>query len=317
VPEGASTQDRRGTAQADRLDRQLAQWLLLENQQEIQIAQFAEEQAGNPQVREFAQRMVREHTDLLGKLQQFAPDIQRQPRTGGAQGLDQPGRPRPNRPDAAGREREGTNAPQGTNAPRREINREEGADRADGQTDPVAQADPERPGQADRIRQREGQDQPAGAANQPGSRRQPAGADRERPGGQQERGQGGQDQMAQVAREIGEQWVQTVKQELQQQKGAQFDVAFMTQQLYSHLKAQDTLEVFQQHATSPEFKQLLTQAEQSTKQHTEMARNLLRQVDRQENGGAERTNTPANRTRPGATNRSTQPQGESGTNQNE
>jgi predicted outer membrane protein len=57
------------------LDQQIATCLILGNQEEIALAQFAQERAENPQVKQFAQTMIEQHQQALSKLQQAAPQV--------------------------------------------------------------------------------------------------------------------------------------------------------------------------------------------------------------------------------------------------
>lgn len=69
---------RRGAGQdaaGGNLVRPMATLLALGNQAEVELGQLASEKAQNPEVRQFAQMMVEEHTELLGKLKQFNPQI--------------------------------------------------------------------------------------------------------------------------------------------------------------------------------------------------------------------------------------------------
>ena len=51
-------------------DSQLAAWLAIGNQGEVEMGKFAQEKASNDQVKQFAQKMVQDHTAMLGKLRQ-------------------------------------------------------------------------------------------------------------------------------------------------------------------------------------------------------------------------------------------------------
>jgi putative membrane protein len=73
---GATTQPRQGEqpatgASAD-VDRYLASCWQAKNQAEIEISQLAERQAQNPQVKQFAQKMVQAHSELSRRLQPLA-----------------------------------------------------------------------------------------------------------------------------------------------------------------------------------------------------------------------------------------------------
>lgn len=69
---------RSGTEQAHAeggLEQSLAILLALGNKAEIELGQLASEKAQNEDVREFAEKMVEEHTQFLGKLKQVNPQI--------------------------------------------------------------------------------------------------------------------------------------------------------------------------------------------------------------------------------------------------
>jgi predicted outer membrane protein len=60
----------RGRSQGD---DQLVMWLASENEGEIALGKFASERAQNDEVKEFAQMMVKDHSEFLNKLHQIAP----------------------------------------------------------------------------------------------------------------------------------------------------------------------------------------------------------------------------------------------------
>ena len=65
----------RGAGQAgegQKLDKYLAGCLLMKNQAEIELSQFGQQQAQNPQVKQFAQMLVQEHQQLSQQLKQIA-----------------------------------------------------------------------------------------------------------------------------------------------------------------------------------------------------------------------------------------------------
>src|SRR5215469_2070412 len=53
-------------------DQQLANWLLVDNRGEIQLARIAQERAACDEVKDFAKRLIDDHADMVEKLQQFA-----------------------------------------------------------------------------------------------------------------------------------------------------------------------------------------------------------------------------------------------------
>lgn len=52
-------------------DRILASWLLIDNRNEIELARLAQQRAQSPEVKQFAEQMVKDHTDFGTKLQPF------------------------------------------------------------------------------------------------------------------------------------------------------------------------------------------------------------------------------------------------------
>jgi predicted outer membrane protein len=86
-----SSQTARG--ESSELDQFFAACLLTKNQGEVELGRFAAERAQNPQVKQFAQTMVSDHSQLLPKLQQLAGNLAEQPgnersRTGLSAGTD-------------------------------------------------------------------------------------------------------------------------------------------------------------------------------------------------------------------------------------
>jgi putative membrane protein len=53
-------------------DAELASWLLVDNRGEIQLAHLAQERASCDDVKEFAEKLVQEHSQVVEDLQQFA-----------------------------------------------------------------------------------------------------------------------------------------------------------------------------------------------------------------------------------------------------
>jgi predicted outer membrane protein len=61
-----------GTAASMDLEHYLAQCLLIKNQAEIELSQFAQQQAQNPEIKQFAQELIKDHQQAAQKLQQLA-----------------------------------------------------------------------------------------------------------------------------------------------------------------------------------------------------------------------------------------------------
>ncbi|MEX0712322.1 MAG: DUF4142 domain-containing protein [Pirellulales bacterium] len=109
--------------------------------------------------------------------------------------------------------------------------------------------------------------------------------------GQQLVGTGAMDsQLIQLKRQIGQQHVASLQRELEEKSEQEFDRCYLGQQVLAHIEMLDTLKVFQQQA-SPELKQTLAQGQQTTQQHLEHAKELLKQVEEQ--SGADTARRPA------------------------
>ncbi|HEV7222715.1 MAG TPA: DUF4142 domain-containing protein [Pirellulales bacterium] len=90
-----------GAQMASLTDWQIAEWLSVDNQGEVALAEIAEQQASDKDVKKFAQQMVDEHTEFLQKLQRLTGVGRAEPRQGqvqpgqAQQGQAQPGQARP------------------------------------------------------------------------------------------------------------------------------------------------------------------------------------------------------------------------------
>ena len=75
-------------------DWQIAEWLSVDNQGEVALAEIAEQQASDKDVKKFAQQMLDEHTEFLQKLQRLTGVGRGEPRQG-QPGQGQQGQARP------------------------------------------------------------------------------------------------------------------------------------------------------------------------------------------------------------------------------
>ncbi len=92
-PKSSATQEP-ASASAKQSDNVLATWLLVSNNNEVALAEIAQQRAENPEVKQFAQKMVTDHRQMGQKLQPFASDALSAARagaapTGGADGKPQ------------------------------------------------------------------------------------------------------------------------------------------------------------------------------------------------------------------------------------
>lgn len=65
------TANRAESAPSQLTDRQIANWLAICNQEEVEMGKLASSKAKNEKVREFADHLVKGHNELLTQLQQF------------------------------------------------------------------------------------------------------------------------------------------------------------------------------------------------------------------------------------------------------
>ncbi|HUG70782.1 MAG TPA: DUF4142 domain-containing protein [Pirellulaceae bacterium] len=63
-------------------DQQIVECLIMENENEIAVAQIAQRQASSPEVKGFAQTMIKDHGEFIAKLQRFTGSPQADARTG-------------------------------------------------------------------------------------------------------------------------------------------------------------------------------------------------------------------------------------------
>jgi len=56
------------------LNQEIAVWILLGNEEEVALGQFAESRAQHPEVKKFAQQMVEHHRQVIQKVQEAAPE---------------------------------------------------------------------------------------------------------------------------------------------------------------------------------------------------------------------------------------------------
>jgi len=187
-------------------DRQIASWLLLANEMEVQVAQLAAKQSKNNQVRQFGESMVKEHGSLIDQLRQFAPDA---PSLGG-----QPGQ--------------------------------------------------ERTAARDESRQ-----------DQPQNRQQ------DQPNADQ-RGQAAQGQqhglpLIKISHQLAERGLSSIRKELSQKQGSDFDKAFVGMQIHGHMNCLNTLEVLRPYA-SPQLAKVIEQAIPSTQTHLQHAKQIMEEL---------------------------------------
>jgi predicted outer membrane protein len=247
----------RPVAQSGQLNKFFVSCLRSDNQGEITIAKLAETKASHPEVKAFAQQMVKDHTDFLAKLDRLnegdsspagAATSRTESRTEirtenrRADAKDQPG---------ATPRRDATDRPDATDKARRD-------------RDPGARADV----RVDTTR---------------GDVTVAAGG----------RGTGVDDQLIRVKQEISDRCLASAQKELNAKEGKDFDKCFMFMQVGGHMHMVDTLSVLKNHATG-ELQQVIEEGLQTSQQHLEHAKQLAKKIDT--NDSSESSTTTERRT---------------------
>jgi len=232
-----------GGQQGQLSDQALVRYISAGNEAEIRVNEFAQQQAENEQVKQFAQKMVQEHTQMGDKLRQASQ---------GGQG-GQPGAT--GRPGAEGRNRGALRNESGAGQAGEGAGRRSGAGRnnesgaGDDSSVSLLQED-------DLQGRRAGQGQRAGGAMR-----------------------GGNAAIA-LHEEIKRQCAESTIAALREKQGAEFDHSFMHQQVVAHMAMLDTLKVTQKHA-SPNLRPVLQEGQQHAQQHLDQARQILEQLENQ------------------------------------
>jgi predicted outer membrane protein len=250
------------------LQSHIANCLILGNEEEIALSKFALEKAQNPQVKEFAQKMVDEHTQLNQKLQKFASE----------QSISLTGTTH-----ATARQTTTTTAPAERDADRANPNRDQqnlADDAARNERTPArAGQSPDRAGRSVADR-----DPTAADAAQPRESTTTT-----RTEYTSVRGGASSDQLFQLAKEAAEHCLQMTKQELSQHQGEEFDMGYMGTQMGMHIQMLAKLKAAEGHV-SGELQQVLQEAQQHTMQHKQEAEQIKQQLKAgSESGQSSRT----------------------------
>ena len=242
------------------LDPMLASCLIIDNQEEIAISEMAKDKAQDEKVKEFAQKMIEEHTQMLSKLDRFSPGLSRQ-----VLRVDQTTTTErrtdinadPARPDAKRNDRDNQNP------------------------------DPNR-ADAPKARDAANPDQPnpnpnaARNPNQPNPNQPPAAGQVQRT--QQttttQIGLQGPNPQTMIAlkRELAQECLKELSKEFNAKSGKEFDECFMTLQAMAHQKMVVQLTVFRRHA-SPALQPVLDEGLQTAQAHLKHAKDLVKSLD--------------------------------------
>jgi predicted outer membrane protein len=252
--------------QGQQLEPSILTLLIIDNNKEIALAKLGQQTSRNEEVKQFCEMIEKDHANFVQKLQERSgPGGRQTQRFGAATGADQGF-------GAAGR----TAATQPRDAATQ-------PDRAQ----PGQPAQPAQPGQEQRT-----------AATQ--DRDRPAAGQELRTGADQDRGQIGQritvarpmipnqpgSELLQLHQELAEKCLDSARREAEK-AGADFDNHFVGAQIVAHKEMLDKLQVFEQHV-SPQNRQLLAQAQETTRKHLDHAKQIHEQISKEGGAGSER-----------------------------
>jgi len=85
--------------------------------------------------------------------------------------------------------------------------------------------------------------------------------------------------MEQIKQEIDQRCLASKERELQEQDGTHFDRCYIGMQVGAHLEMADVLAVLKVHATSPELQNAIAEGAQTTDQHLDQARKILKSLE--------------------------------------
>jgi predicted outer membrane protein len=207
------------SAVSSRIDRVISQLLIGANRSEVDLGRFAAQYSQNNNVKSYAEKVVKDHTDFIKKLQQASgvgvvsqaeAAGQMQPAMPGQRTFAQPGAPRTGQVEGA--------RPYGT-TPQSRI-----------------------------------------AGYPPSGAAVPS-------------------DIVQMTEQARTQRDAMLRNELERSKGANFDKAYVGQQLMANIDMLATLRAFDSHAASPQLKQVINEGIQATQQRLDETRNLMAQLE--------------------------------------
>jgi len=247
APAGARAARSESTQQ--QLDSDIASCLILANQNEVALAKLAASKSQNDDVKKFADKLERDHSAMLAKLQKFTShnftdrDTSRDTSSTGAA-------PRENvRSEVRAENRE-----------TRETIREERAENRENKAETRREAQPARAGGAPGTTRTEGNTVVHEAA---------AGAhDHELIAAHR-----------QIKHELADQCLADAKKELSSKNSNEFDECFVGMQIAGHMHMITELKVTEKHV-SANLREVLTSGQQTSEEHLKEAKDLIKKLTR-------------------------------------
>jgi predicted outer membrane protein len=243
------------------LSQHIAVCLTLGNQEEVALGQFAQERAQNPQVKQFAQMMAQEHQQAISQLQQASPQLASMNLELSAQGGGSAARGQGSATSARGAGSSSSAGSATSGAPSGSGSGASGATGSGSGTGASGQATA-------------GSGASGSASGSASQRTSASGA----------QGGGQTQQVAQFEQQVKQQCLNLTMTELGRKQGAEFDKAYIGQQLVAHTQMLAQLQAAQQHASS-ELQPIIQQGTQMTEHHLAQARQIMEQLDAGGAGG--------------------------------
>jgi predicted outer membrane protein len=263
-------------AQAQQLEPSILTLLIIDNNKEIALGQLGQQKSQNEHVKHFCEMIVEDHSNFVQKLQEQTAARGGAPGAGFGSGI--------------GRDRGAAVPPPRPLSPT--AGAQPGAATRDAATPPpleaTAQKEPNQPGL----------ERETAATAQDRNLRQPGQETRTT---ELQRGEAGLRitvakpvignqpgaALLQLHHEVAEKCLESARQEADK-LGQEFDIHFMGAQIVAHKGMLDKLQVFQQHV-SPETRQLLADAQKTTRKHLEEAQTIHENLSKQ--GGSQGAET--------------------------
>lgn len=256
----------------NKVEKFLAACMLAQNKAEIELSQFAAQQSQNPQVKEFAQKMVRDHQQMVQQLQQVAGKQGQSARGTSATGSTESTRSSTNTNAAIEASRNGSDAANASNPSSEARDSDAGGTATIGATDLLSdRSDSETLGTSS-----------GAATGRAGSSARTSESDtataRSLTGTTDSQASGAIQQLIQIDKQIVDRQMQATRQVLEQKEGAEFDKCFLGIAMNAHVNMNAALEVIGQQDLG-QLSQLAQQAQPKVQQHLEHAKQLMKQLD--------------------------------------
>jgi len=264
---GSDARGRHGRGMAARggVDHHMVKCLINDNQEEVALAQLAQQRAQNEEVKKFAAQMQEDHTKFITKLQGVKGG------SAGRTGLDSSSSSGSTN-QTGQRSTTESSSDNGTSS----ATNQSGQSATSGTQSSAGQSNDASGGQATQST--------GGLGNRSSTGTSLTGDDSNARSGRRggARAGGGPNQFFQILDEVHQQCQQSKIRELSQKSGQQFDMAYMGIMVGAHMKMLDTLTVFNRHA-SAELQPILQEGIQTTQQHLAHAKEIHQRVEQGQN----------------------------------